>query len=289
MVEKNESLISLIKMDYKVEFSNSNPDLLQHRLNRLADANSSLRISKPVAFSYWKGTWAQDGIKQYQIRDFWLADNSNTIGDMIVIDGEVFKMAMNRNDLMDGSIAQMETLNQEEIVSLKFGLQNYPGNRTIRDILNIENAVTYGEEIIGNRKTYLVEAVYGTHIEEPQKYRLKIWIDQEAGIPLQVQTYSKYNSTPSGQPGLIREIKDVELHKLPNGGWFPIKATRATYFSDDISYEYLEIDPTSITIEREEIPDSLFDIEFPGGADVYNAISGRRYIVSQPDDPVFDH
>jgi hypothetical protein len=37
----------------------------------------------------------------------------------------------------------------------------------------------------------------------------------------------------------------------------------------------MSVDPNSITIRREDIPDSLFDISFPSGAKIYNAVKGE--------------
>ena len=65
----------------------------------------------------------------------------------------------------------------------------------------------------------------------------------------------------------------MELHQLPNGGWFPVKGTRILYRrgpKHNSEFNYITVDVNSITIECKDIPYSLFKLEYPEGARVHN-------------------
>ena len=117
-------------------------------------------------------------------------------------------------------------------------------------------------------------------------------MDLVSGVPMRVRQFTKALDTgpKDGKPGEVKpvefnkpssknwkrgsEIQDVKLAQLSNGGWFPIEATRAVHFPEFIAYEHLAIDPNSISTERADIPDSLFNIDFPEGARIRNRILG---------------
>ena len=87
----------------------------------------------------------------------------------------------------------------------------------------------------------------------------------------------------SGEEGLTSKIDSIELHELPNGAWIPIKGVRSIYFHDRVGSQHISVDPRTITIRREDIPDSLFDIQFPEGCQVYNAIIGAEDAIVRPE------
>jgi hypothetical protein len=63
---------------------------------------------------------------------------------------------------------------------------------------------------------------------------------------------------------------------LPNGGWIPIEGVSSLYWrpSSEVSSEHIVVDVNSITIRREDIPDSLFKLDIPKDAIVTNRITG---------------
>ena len=290
LASKNQELISLIKLDYTVRFSSSDPEARERwRVERAAATANSGRRPGGVPYSHTKGTWAQDGTKQHITRDYWFIDGRYKPGGIHVITGEVWKAASDRQTLMSGSISRMERMRHDYIVPLKFGLQNYPGRHTLQDILNTADATITGEEVIDGRRTCIVETIYA---RDPAECRVKLWMDPEAGVPLRMKQFSRVLDTgpKDWKPGEVKrvefnkpssknwkrgsEIQNVKLAQLSNGGRFPIEATRAVHFPEFIAYEHLAIDPNSISTERADIPDSLFDIDFPEGARIRNRILG---------------
>ena len=86
-----------------------------------------------------------------------------------------------------------------------------------------------------------------------------------------------FNDPSSSNSKPHSEVIGIKLHQLPNGGWFPIEGTLVSYRQEPRPHQRLShivVDVNSITILRDDIPDSLFDIHFPEGAKVYNDILG---------------
>ena len=103
----------------------------------------------------------------------------------------------------------------------------------------------------------------------------RVWIDRERSMPLRLEIYDRHPSSPKAR--MLSEVKSIELYQLPNGGWFQVRGTRILHHRSPkphLSFNHTTVDVNSITIKREDIPDSLFTIEFPEGAEVYNAITG---------------
>ena len=265
LASKNEVLTSLIKMDYVLRFSSNQPE--RQKEIREAAAKSFRRAKGSTPLTHAQGTWAQDGIREYLNKEAWHEDGEKDMGSVTVIDGEVWKTA-SKPDYMQGSIDSIDNFEWRTIGPLRFGQRLLTANYSLREVLECSSASIHGQEVINNRSTYIVD----TQFPNSSKYYARIWIDQEAGLPLQVEIYDRHPSTVNRK--LVAEIRDIQLHRLPNGGWVPIKGTDAVYFSDgEIVHTRLEVEVSSITIKREDIPDSLFTIEFPDGAKVYNAFT----------------
>ena len=276
LVEKNEGLVSLIKLEYVVRFKHSNPEEHQRKLELLVSGNARRKPRRAVPVMHRSGMWAQDGVRQHSTQNIWYADGEKSPGAVRVVDGEVYKYGV-MPDLMQGTIDKIEEFPHRVIGPLRFGLRVLTGQYALREIFAFENASVCGEEVIDGRETYVVDATFPRG-----RYYIRAWIDQKAGVPLRVEYYNKHFSSVDRK--LLGEIKDIKLHRLPNGGWFPIKGTRSVYFSDETISEHLEVDVNSVTIEHEGIPDSLFTLEFPEGARIYNAITGTkaRRVSKQP-------
>lgn len=267
MVERNEALTSLIKLEYVVRFTHSNPEEYQRKLKLLVSGNARRKPPRAVPVTHRSGIWAQDGVRQYHRENLWYADGwKDPRNSLRVVDGEVYKYGV-MPDLMQGTIDRIEEFPHRVIAPLRFGLRVLTGQYALREIFAFENASVCGEEVIDGRGTYVVDAMF-----PGGRYYIRAWIDQEAGVPLRVEYYNKHFSSVDRK--LLGETKNIQLHRLPNGGWFPTKGTRSVVFSDETVSEQLEVDVDSITIKREDIPDSLFTLEFPEGARVYNAILG---------------
>ncbi|GAI10646.1 unnamed protein product, partial [marine sediment metagenome] len=103
----------------------------------------------------------------------------------------------------------------------------------------------------------------------------KVWIDRERGVALRVEYYE--SDPTSEQARLACRIESIKHHQLPNDGWVPVEGTRSLHGLDNnkVLSGHIVIDADTITIRREDIPESLFTITFPEGARVHNAITGQ--------------
>lgn len=106
-------------------------------------------------------------------------------------------------------------------------------------------------------------------------------------MPFKIQHYG-LNDPSSSDSRPHSEVIGIKLHQLPNGGWFQVEGTRVSYRQEPRPHQRLShimVDVNSITIQREDIPESLFDINFPEGARIYNAILGITIEQRKGEDP----
>ena len=269
MVALNESLFSLIKMDYTTRKSTSIPVSISDVVPK--DPTRSRTVEDSGA-SYVKSTWAQDDIKQHLNLNMHSNSNEWKSGFVNVVDGEVAK-AGTLPDLMSGYITNATDFRWGMIDTMNLGLRPITGQHKLSELLVKEHASFDGEiDVIDERKAYVVG------IKRPGKPSFtRMWIDCERGMPIRWKHYDRHPDSNGAR--LTSEVKTIELHQLPNGGWFPVKGTRAVHHRSPkhfLSFDHITVDVNSITIKREDIPDSLFTIEYPEGAKVYNAIIGSH-------------
>ena len=113
-------------------------------------------------------------------------------------------------------------------------------------------------------------------IKKPDRarYYSRIWIDSKRGMPLRMEHYYPNASGTGGELGVA--VASIKLHQLPNGGWIPVEATESLYRYDGTRVSRSVVDVSSISIEKKDIPDSLFDIQFPPDAKIENAVIGQE-------------
>jgi len=267
LVARNEVLSSLIRMDWAVRIDQN---IQESQLRQILSNRAGPRLGERL-YTHYTGTWARDGIKQYCNNDFFSGLDKWERGDIKVVDGEVMLEA-SKLDLMSGAINYIDKFGQLEVPLNLLGIRPFSSQHKLSEVLVSEYASIHGEtEFVDGRETYIVD------VQQPNlsTHFMRIWIDCERGMPLKLEHYNK--SLTSNEIRLISEIKSIKLHHLPNGGWFPVEGTRVLHRRRPMSYmvfEYITVDVNSITIKREDIPDSLFTLEFPEGARVYNAITG---------------
>lgn len=79
---------------------------------------------------------------------------------------------------------------------------------------------------------------------------------------------------------LTIRVDSIVVHQLPNGAWLPVQGTIAGghdgFIGDWSGSSTTIVDVNSITIKREDIPDSLFDLDFTGCTVFNNRIIGIR-------------
>ena len=266
-VMRNERSFNLIKMSYGTQFDYTIP-------------KSELEIERYTAgrkiggrtYSYNVGIWAQDGVKQHSSLDSYYGPDNPGNCSVSIVNGEVMKQAA-KPDLMRGGIDNMEKFRWSRIGPQHLGLRPL-GYYKLSELLAPENAVLHKEmELIGDREAYVIDAK--RPFKEPPYYA-RIWIDRERYMPLKIQHYG-FDDPSSSNARPQSEVIGIKLHQLPNGGWFPVEGTRVSYRQKPRPHQrlyHIVVDVKSITIQREDIPESLFEINFPEGARIYNSISG---------------
>lgn len=265
---KNESSAALIKMEYTLNFSRSDDGNGQSNAKDLTETGH-LR-SPGVRFSHYAGLWAQDGIKQHSSIDYY-SQGKWYKGNITIIDGEVKKWGK-KPDLMQGAIDYMEKFNWREIGPTKLGMRPFEAHNWLSELLVPKYASAYEKtEIKDGRETYIVDIKRA--LDPP--YYARMWIDAERGLPIEIEYYGMH---PSKQPQIpMGKIESIKHYQLPNGGWIPVAGTRSVFYPNlhpRVRSEHVVVDVNSITIKRDEIPESLFTLTFPKGARVNNYIVG---------------
>ena len=263
-VAQNEKLYSLVKLNYTRKDSASIPDSeLPDPRRMFSNKNVGPRLK------YVECTWAQDGIKQHMRNEHYSNAGEQLTGHLSVTDGEVSKMAM-LPDLMTGNIVRHADFSWVMCDLRVLGLRPFDARRKLSELLVEEHASFDGEiAVVDGRQAYVV-------IIEHAEGFAKWWIDCERGMLVKSENYDRHPDLSGAR--LIYEVKSIELHQLPNGGWFPVRGTwiinRDKSPKPHLKFIDLTVDVNSITIKREDIPGSLFTFEFPEQAKVHNSIIG---------------
>jgi hypothetical protein len=265
LVAENEALSSLIKMSWSVQID---PGLTESQSDSMVE-KSGHRGGPP--YTHYLGIWAQDDIRQHVTTDFFSGPDKWERGGIKVVDGEVYIEA-DKPDFMSGGINYIDNFKTLDAPIMFLGLRPFNHKNRLSELLVPEYAsINEKRETIDGHETYVVD------VKKPGRPNssARIWVDCERGAPLRVEFYKKSEGSDKGV--LMCEINSVKLHRLPNGGWFPVAGNRVLHWRSSGPHprtEHIAADVNSITIRREDIPDSLFTFEFPEGARVYNAITG---------------
>jgi len=262
MVVKNEDLSSLIKMNFQERHTRSGPP------RDTNSGNSAGRRRPGTPYTHHNGIWAQEGIKQYSHNDFY-AQDKKAQSSVQTIDGEVM-MWGKMPDLMQGKIDRINRFNWVDASPIFLGFRPFDGKHLLSELLLSVNASIHDDtEMIEGRETYVVDVKVPTN---KAAFFGKIWIDSERGMPLHLEYYDKDPS--NDQARLICRVESIKLHQLPNNGWIPVEGNRIIYFNNGrVVSEQIVVDIDSVTIRREDIPESLFTIKFAQNAKIYNAIT----------------
>jgi hypothetical protein len=268
MVARNEDLASLIKMNYEVTYSRT-----AHSQESQESQIESGR-QRGRQYSHYKSVWAQDGIKQFFDTNYYFSpDESESSSSTQIVDGEVMKKKWSKSnnpDQINGKIDYFENFRWSDIKPSYFSFRPFEGKHLLSEILVQEFASIHDDtEMIDGREAYVINAKR----PDTPVYFGRIWIDCERGIPLRFEYYDKDPAV--GQVRLTSRTDSIETHQLPNGGWIAVKGVSTYFFYPNRETSmHIFVDVNSVTIEKEDIPDSLFTLEFPEGASIYNAITG---------------
>ncbi len=253
-VQANEALTSLVKLDYEVEYGPTRTPV-----------STGPRKAAGEPFTGYKGTWAQDGIRQHNEYDYLRGSDNVASQQLQVVTGEVAINAK-KPGLMQGSIQTIEQHDWEAGPPLRGGTRPFEDELLLSDSLKAPGTTASEKtEQVRGRETWVV-------VGEARRCFFKAFIDCERGLPLRIEGY---NNDPrvTGSPGRFTLLDILDVQRLPNGGWLAVRSERALG-ADGAAKSWYRVDVNSVTIERKNIPESLFRVDFPDGAQVVNTITG---------------
>ncbi|MBP7053586.1 MAG: hypothetical protein KBE65_21455 [Phycisphaerae bacterium] len=263
-VQANEAKASLIRMEYRcsTEAHGDDPQISQSALNSSEHG------------SYRQDLYAQDG-KRFHLTESTYRERKCVNTRVEVVDGEVLKVGL-RQDLMGGWITRAEKFTWGGVEPVRMVFRPYGNRLLMSDCLVPEHASIRQDRVTFNgRDAALVE------VKDPQKgpYYMLTWIDLERGLPLRTEHYFPNKDGAGHRCGTVAE--PTKFHQLPNGGWIAVEGVMRMHriregFTMDLGV-FCTVDVNSISIERKDIPDSLFDIKFPPGAMITNEIVGALF------------
>lgn len=259
-VASNEKLIDPIKLNYTVKLS---------RTGELPNPRGDRRGSDR-SVSYGEVTWAQSGDRQYVRHQFFYGPNEPGGGGLKVVDGSL-STQMEPSGCI--SIAPVRDGGWYYTLTAKLHLRPFEDQQWLSDVLVPSRATLLEQtETVDGRAAYVVDITrpeYGASVT-------RVWIGRDSGIPLRARTYTGHPDAPQARLG--SEVNDVTPYRLPNGGWIPISGVRAVHFTGFGGFDHVTVDVNSITVQPEDIPDSLFRLDPPEGGAVYNVSTGLTTI-----------
>jgi hypothetical protein len=264
-VKSNEAKLSTIKMAFVADFAfeGSLPDYAL-RDRRITRAESKVRREEIE--------WAQDGIRQRFVRRS-LDENGLGLSQIDVVDGEVHRNG-DWPELKRGGIAPVSNYTRwmANFVSRLF---YRPICLSPRDWPLLSEALASGDMVLNvDRQKLNDKDVYVVDIKSGTSGSRRLYIDREMGLLLRSDTYTSHPD--SEQAKLVAHTELTKFHPLGNGGWVPLEGRRTSYgegFGRRVDM-HVHVDVNSISVNRADIPDSLFQLDFPGHTVVYNYILG---------------
>jgi len=258
-VRANEAKASLLRMEFecRTEFAGDDP----------TTPESIKKAIREKRGGHGRSTYAQDGHRYHKTSSTY--EGAECVhAEIEVVDGKVRKRGR-LPDLMEGWITREDKFTWTDVEPIRFGFRPYDG-RLLSACLVPACACLREERVtVGDREAVCVE------IQERDKpvHPLLLWIDLERGLPLRSESHYRSDSVESRTV-----VESTRFHQLPNGGWMPAEGIVKMHriregFIFDLTLRYI-VDVNSISIEKKDIPDSLFDIQFPPGARIQDATGG---------------
>jgi hypothetical protein len=259
-VVDNEAKVSLVRMEYKYFSKIGNESLPR--------TGSLKRRPEGRQGSHMQCVYAQDDERVHSTVSLY-ADKEWISGWIHVINGEVRKTAR-LPDLMTGRIDHIETFNWVEVGFVGLGLRPFKNKYRLSELLVPAYVSIYEDHTtIDGRDAAIVDV---KNPDSPTSFS-RLWIDLEKSAPLRIERYAADNTGTGCRQTSVTE--KIELHQLPNGGWTPVGGiSTGIRKTGGKNITRVVVDVNSISIDKKDIPDSLFDIQFPPGAKVENGIVG---------------
>jgi hypothetical protein len=248
-VAKNEALVSLLRLEYSTKLQ---------RPSGGSEGTPYRQLSRP--YSHYRCDWAQnEAERRYYLRtDHFYSADELANSDVVVIAGE----RVNTGGKVSGkewTFRRVPKL-QWSILDLDFlrlGPRPFESDHLLSELLVPEYAsVRSTMEQIDERAAYVVD------VRRPLEpvYFASIWIDRERGVALRLEYYDE---APRAGSRKISSANSIKLYQVPNGGWIPIAGRRTFHFKGGEAISDIKVDTNSISIQAEDIPDTLFDTEAP--------------------------
>lgn len=263
LVIANEEAMSLIKFNFR-------KDALKTRSIPYMPVGGNIPVAaRPL--KYTLGVWAQNGNCLYKKRLGYYDDHTLASVYVQVVDGEVLlsaKMA-DEEQITSGSISPMSRFRGAFMWFSNYGLRPIDNERKLSQLLAPSSAAVHEQrEYVDGYVTVVVDV----RCPEDNNYFQRLWIDEARGLPLRSHFYEV--NPDNGENLLAGTVDSIKLHQLPNGAWIPVDGIRTAYRPNYELQSRNIIDVNSITIDPNEIDESLFTIDFPEDVVVWNSILG---------------
>jgi hypothetical protein len=261
-VIENEAKASLLRMEYRlIAQKNGGP------------SRPRGRGSSPQRYDYKQLTYAQDD-QRHHLTEASYSGEKRGFYRVQIVNGEVYKSGM-LPDLMEGWIEPVKSFQWALVPPMVFAFRPYEDQLLLSECLTPECASQRPDHVMmEGREAAVVE------IKRPEKkFLLLVWIDLERGLPLRLEDHNTGEDLVEGEPSSF--CTSTKFHQLSNGGWIPVEGTAKLYVTrggslSEVTNQWT-VDVNSISIDKKDIPDSLFDIQFPAGAKITNKLVGAVF------------
>jgi hypothetical protein len=259
-VRSNEEKLALVKMNFSVDFTYQGEPPHRPRDPRASDK----RLKAP----HDEIEWAQDGIRQRFVHARF-SEGSLWLNEISVVDGEVQKCA-DWPDLKRGSITEVSAYSRWMV--------NYASRLYYRPMYRDPDEWPLLSEVLASLDT--MPAVVRQELDGRDVFVLdvpsgtvgcrRLYIDVERGLLLRSDVYSRPPDTEEAK--VIQRIELTKVHQTDNGAWVALEGRQITYEGAYVSRFDVHVDVNSISVNRADIPDSLFHLDFPEHTIVTNMI-----------------
>ncbi|MFC1764122.1 hypothetical protein ACFL6U_18860 [Planctomycetota bacterium] len=190
-------------------------------------------------------------------------------GSVYQWDDEILMLA-DRPNCLTGVIDRTDQFPWTVVAPITWIMKPGNGSYFLSEFLVPEFAYVHDTiQMLRGWETYVVDA---RHPHTHRQY-LRLWLDVESGMPLQIDTYEIVSP---GRLERVERVTEVELQASGAGGWLPIRAQRIQYRHAEQPFErtstmgvYLH----SLSTDVNDFTLDLFLPPFKSGARVYNALT----------------